>query len=158
MKIILFLFLMLILPTTLYANNVQEGINEGSKGNYRKSYKILMPLAREGNAQAQSAVGYMLSKGLGVKRNRESAVYWYKQSASQGNTTAQFNLGMAYVKGRGVRRNLIYAYMWWDIAASLGHKRALKNMNEVSRDLSGSEIRNAQKLARECVRKKYKGC
>ena len=69
----------------------------------RKSYEILMPLAREGNAQAQSAVGYLLSKGLGVKRNRESAVYWYKQAASQSNTTAQFNLGMAYVKGRGVR-------------------------------------------------------
>ena len=51
-----------------------------------------------------------------------------------------------------------YAHMWWDIAASNGDENAIKNLDIVAKRMNPSQIAEAQKLARECVRKKYKDC
>ena len=52
----------------------------------------------------------------------------------------------------------VYAHMWWNIAASSGNKFAVKNRDIVAEEMTPAQIEDAQKLARECVRKKYKGC
>ena len=38
------------------------------------------------------------------------------------------------------------------------NKNASKNRDIVAKRLNSNQIEKAQKLARECVRKKYKGC
>ena len=68
--------------------------------------------------------------------------------------------------------------MWFDIAASSGHenimenvtvrrmggvfigfnKNAVTNRDIVAKRMTPADISAAQTLARECVRKKYKGC
>jgi hypothetical protein len=48
--------------------------------------------------------------------------------------------------------------MWWNIAASSGNKGAVKNRDIVAKQMTPSQLEKAQDLARECVRKKYKGC
>jgi hypothetical protein len=48
--------------------------------------------------------------------------------------------------------------MWWNIAASSGDEMAVKNRGIVAKQMTPAQIAEAQKLARECVRKKYKGC
>jgi hypothetical protein len=52
----------------------------------------------------------------------------------------------------------VYAHMWWNIAASSGNKIAVKNRDILAKQMTPADISTAQKLARECVRKKYKGC
>ena len=52
----------------------------------------------------------------------------------------------------------VYAHMWSNIAASSGNKVATKNRDIVEKLMTPADISAAQKLARECVRKKYKGC
>ena len=83
---------------------------------------------------------------------------WWRLAAEQGNATAQSNLGWMYLRGDGVPQDNAYAHMWWNIAASSGDKDAVKNRGVVAKRMIPSQIAEAQKLARECVRKKYKGC
>ena len=52
----------------------------------------------------------------------------------------------------------VRAYVWWNIAASSGDEMAAKNRDIVAKRMTSAQIAKAQKLARECVRKKYKGC
>ena len=78
--------------------------------------------------------------------------------AEQGNANAQGNLGAMYAFGTGVLKDYVYAHMWWNIAASSGDKSAVKNRDIIAKQMTPADISAAQKLARECVRKKYKGC
>ena len=63
-----------------------------------------------------------------------------------------------YVSGQGVIQDDVYAYMWWHIAALSGFNPADRNRDLVAKRMTSNQIEKAQKLARECVRKKYKGC
>ena len=60
--------------------------------------------------------------------------------------------------GNGVIQDNVYAHMWWNIVASDGRKSAVKNRNSVEEMMTPADISAANKLTRECVRKKYKGC
>jgi hypothetical protein len=79
-------------------------------------------------------------------------------AAEQGYARAQYNLGLMYGTGQGVIQDNVYAHMWWNIAAASGHKSATKNRDKVAKQMTPAEISEARKLARECVRKQYKGC
>ena len=100
----------------------------------------------------------MYQIGKGVPQDYKTAVKWYRLAAEQGLAFAQNNLGVMYATGQGVIQDNVYAHMWWNIAASSGHKGAVTNRDIVAKRMTPAEISTAQKLARECVRKKYKGC
>ena len=51
--------------------------------NYNAAFKQLMPLARQGNAEAQYALGYLFFYGKGPQKNIEKAKYWIAKSADQ---------------------------------------------------------------------------
>ena len=78
--------------------------------------------------------------------------------AEQGVAVVQSLLGWMYEKGQGVPKDNVYAHMWWDIAASSGDKDAVSGRDAISKRMNSTDISTAQKLARECVRNKYKGC
>ena len=63
-----------------------------------------------------------------------------------------------YEYGQGVIQDDVYAHMWFNIAASMGDAWATKNRNIIAERMTASDISKAQELARECVRKNYKGC
>jgi hypothetical protein len=67
-----------------------------------------------------------------------------------------------YYNGEGVPLDNVYAYMWYNIAASSGDKDVAKLAAEgrdiVTKKMTPADISAAQRLARECVRKNYKGC
>ncbi|MDP6417655.1 MAG: sel1 repeat family protein, partial [Gammaproteobacteria bacterium] len=79
-------------------------------------------------------------------------------AAEQGIAGAQYNLGNAYANGRGVIQDNVYAHMWLNIAASSGDKDAIGIRDIIAKRMTPSQLEKAQDLARECVRKNYKGC
>ena len=84
---------------------------------------------------------------------------WWKLAAEQGYADALFNLGAMYDFGTGVLKDYVYAHMWYNIAAISGKsKNASKNRDLLAKEMTPSQLEKAQDLARECVRKKYKGC
>jgi len=101
----------------------------------------------------------MYDIGKGVPQDYKTAVKWYSLAAKQGDANAQTNLGVMFYKGEGVIQDIVYAHMWLNIAASSGNTiPASKNRDIVAKQMTPSQLETAQKLARECVRKKYKGC
>ena len=97
--------------------------------------------------------------GSGVPEDDKTAAKWWKLAAKQGNANAQSNLGGMYCNGQGVIQDNVYAHMWFNIAASSGDsENASGNRDIVAKQMTTSQLETAQRLARECVRRKYKGC
>ena len=113
--------------------------------------------AEQDNAVAQYVLGNMYSKGRGVPKDYKTAAKWYRLAAEQGHATAQSNLGVMYGMGTGVIQDWVYAHMWGNLAASNGNENGAKLGEIAAEQMTPSQLETAQKLARECVRKKYKG-
>lgn len=70
-------------------------------------------------------------------------------AAQGGQPDALFELGLMYSAGRDVEIDLIEAHKWFNLAAMRGNEDAKRYRNELSGELSKSDIARAQKLARE---------
>jgi TPR repeat protein len=130
----------------------------GVPQDYKTAVKWYRLSAEQGDASAQFKLGWMYEIGRGVPQNYKTAMEWYTLAAEQGNDNAQFNLGVMYYNGHGVIQDNVYAHMWWNIAAPSGDKDAVKSRDIIAKQMTPSQLEKAQDLARECVRKKYKGC
>ena len=155
---VLLLLLTLLVGNFAYSTDFKWGYTAYQNGDYATALREWKPLAEQGDASAQNNLGVMYKNGYGVPQNDKTAVKWYTLAAEQGDAFAQTNLGAMYGNGTGVIQDNVYAHMWWNIAASSGDKTATKNRDIVAKRMTPSKLETAQKLARDCVRKKYKGC
>ena len=131
---------------------------KGVSQNDKTAVKWYRLAARQGDAHAQYNLGIMYEKGKGVPQNYKTAVKWYRLAAKQGNAKSQGNLGVLYAFGKGVLKDYIYAHMWGNLGASNGNENGAKLRDMVAKDMTPSQLETAQRLARECVKKNYKGC
>lgn len=76
--------------------------------------------AKAGNPDAQTTLGTYYWRGFGVKRNRKTAIKWWKIAAEQGHSDALGRLGLAYMLGNGVEKDKCEAVRLWRIAADQG--------------------------------------
>lgn len=65
---------------------------------YDEALPIVKQLAEDGDAVAQSYLGRMYIKGIGVEEDDMKAVEWFRKAAEQGNAYAQRNLELMYRK------------------------------------------------------------
>jgi TPR repeat protein len=135
-----------------------KGMAAYKSGDYSTALRYMRPLAEQGNADAQHNLGVMYGDGDGVPQDDKTTLKWWTLAAEQGDADAQLNLGGMYGKGRGVLQDNIYAHMWVHIAASSGDTDASSYRDEIAKEMTPAQIEKAEKLARECVAKKYKGC
>ena len=84
---------------------------------YTTALREWLPLARQGNPDAQYYLGLMYDVSLGVPKDAAQAVKWYRQAAEQGHARAQTSLGAKYfIEGRG-KGDTTEAIRWWQRAA-----------------------------------------
>ena len=121
---------------------------------YETAYKLILPLAEQGDAYAQFNLGLMYGNGLGVPQEYKEAEKWYRLSAEQGHPEAQYNLGQMYRIGQGVQQDHVLAHMWWNLSASNGDKGAIKSRNIIETKMTPSQIEKAQEMARNWKPKK----
>jgi TPR repeat protein len=98
------------------------------RGDYASAFRLFGPVANEGNADAQYALGFMYDHGQGVPQNYAEAAKWWRLAADQGNTFAQYNLGTLYENGEGVPQNKAEALKWYRLAAERGNDGAQFNV------------------------------
>ncbi len=89
------------------------------RSNYATALQVWMPLAAEGDKEAQNYIGEIYQKGLGLAPDYASAATWYRKAAEQGYTRAQINLGFLYEKGLGVNKDLVTALNWYRKASGI---------------------------------------
>ena len=158
MRYIFPLLLSIALSPLGWSADFQKGLTATQNGDFATALREWTPLAEQGVANAQFHTGLMYYKGDGVPQDYKTALKWYTQAAEQGYANAQYHLGVMYYAGYGVLKDDVYAHMWFNIAGSNGHEKASENRNKVAETMTPEQIAEAQKLARECVAKNYKGC
>lgn len=105
--------------------------------------------AKLDNPEAMNNLGAMYAEGLGIDRDGQEAVIWYKKSAKKDNLDAMFRLGIMYEEGQVVPQNYIQAHKWLNLAASKSVEQAAKDRDQVAGKMTPQQLEEAQKLASE---------
>lgn len=65
-------------------SHLEQGKRYFENGYYRRAMRELLPLACDGVAEAQYAVGYMYYYGFGVAQDTEVGYFWISRAANKG--------------------------------------------------------------------------
>ncbi|MFE8034347.1 tetratricopeptide repeat protein [Thiohalocapsa marina] len=96
------------------------------RSDYRSALQALLPQARAGDAVAQTYVGEIHERGLGLSApDFAAAATWYAKAAEAGHRPAQIRLGSLYERGLGVPRNQAAALNWYRRATGLDEDRLI---------------------------------
>ncbi len=117
-----------ISTSVVYAGPLEDGQAAFNRGDYATALRLFRPLAEQGNASAQNALGWMYRQASGVKQDFKEAMKWYRLAAEQGSAQAQYNLGVMYYQGSGVAKDFHEAMKWYRIAAAQGDAQAQYNL------------------------------
>ena len=133
-KILIFIFTIALLlywvsPLIAEIDDYQRSVDAYNRKDYKISYKLMLPLAEKGFAQAQYSLGLMYGKGRGVIKDNIKAIKWWELAAEQGDGKAQTNLGWMYEKGKGVQKDFQKAAKWYQLASEQGIAKAQEKLN-----------------------------
>lgn len=106
----------------------EDGLAAWEGRDYAAALRLWLPLAGQGNADAQHAIGFMYVNGQGVTRDFAEAVRWYGRAAELGHAAAQYNLGIVHANGQGVPQDYAEAVRLWREAADRGVALAQGNL------------------------------
>lgn len=131
MRLILFLLIILIFHK-LNAQTFSEGYTLYKQKNFTEAAEIFKKLSDEGNSKAQTRLGFMYYKGLGVKKDFENAVKYYKLAIenNENDRAALTNLGWMYQRGWGVNKNLKLSSELYLKAAEMNYAAAQNKIAE----------------------------
>jgi uncharacterized protein len=120
--------LSIILLLSVFAPAVAGPFGDGhgafQRGSHRTAFRLLKPLAEEGDVRAQTLIAILYANGEGVSQDFAEALKWNLLAAQQGSTDAQTNLGLMLHYGQGVERDVENAIRWYRVAAERGNSMA----------------------------------
>jgi len=124
---------------------------------YREALKWLRSSAEQGLPWAQFTLGQMYDGGEGVPESDSRAAYWYRKAADHvteagGVWEAVVQLVYMYHDDR-LPKDWVQAYMWSAIVDSCYSPPSDDNADWAARHMSKAEIRHAQLMARDWIRR-----
>jgi TPR repeat protein len=125
-------------------SKLKEAIQFYNSGKWKDAHHKALPLAEQGDAEAQSLMGALYAQGRLGPIDFVSARQWWEQAAISGNTVAQYNYAMTYLQGDGTRVDRQLAREWLTEASYGGHKMA---MNELGNMLLSENDKSGQTAA-----------
>ena len=96
--------------------------------------------AEEGDLEAQYEMGWRHAIGMDVELDDNTAVEWLQRAAAAGHSLAQNNMGARYYSGDGVDLDLKQAYRCFFKAANQGDRKAGKNLDSITRQLTEEDL------------------
>lgn len=127
----------------------EEGVAAYERGDYKTSFREFLPLARNGDAFAQSYLGIMYQYGLGVPADLEKAVHWYGRAAESGDPLAQRILGDLYAEGAWGEPDYATAARWYEFAAQNGDSEARRKLANLYREGRGAGTHTGAEQVRD---------
>ena len=73
---------------SVYGDDYQDGLDAVNRGDYKTAYKLWLPLAEQGDVEAQYNLGVMYYNGQGVPQDKLFAHMWWDLAGSKGNKNA----------------------------------------------------------------------
>lgn len=119
-KILLFI-LSLVSSFSALGNDLELGIYELNRGEFKAAIEQFRPLVAEGYSPAQYQMGLVYQQGYGVPKDTIKALELFELSAKQNYPDAQFELALIYTEGKLVKQDLKKAF-------ALTHKAAKKDL------------------------------
>lgn len=142
----------------MYLLGVAHHKGQGIPQDYVAAISWYKLAAMQDHVIAQYNLAVYYENGEGVPQNYAEAIKWYRLSARQGFRASLTNLGALYANGYGVPQDYVKAHMWLNLASARGDKEAEKIRGTVARRMPPEQILEAQKMARDCLARKYKDC
>ena len=158
MKNFLMVVAVALLPVGALAQDYNKGWDAYDAGDYQAALTEWRPLAEQGNALAQTNLGWMYENGNGVPQDYAEAVKWYRLAVEQGDAMAQNNLGWMYENGNGVLQSNVMAHMWYNIASANGSSKSGEYRDFRADHMTPADISEAQRRARVCMASDYQDC
>lgn len=135
------------------ADELQKAVDAVHRKDYPAAVRLLEPLARAGNAQAQARLAWLYYHGHGVRESDALALQWFERAARQGLPEAQFELGNMYAYGLAPPRpetdGARLAAQWYFEAARQGHAAAQYSLGILF--LTGSGVSASATEARKWI-------
>jgi TPR repeat protein len=125
---------------------LSQGLAAYDSADYAAARKELLPLAEQGNAQAQYRLGKMANLGQGLPPDKKEAARWFHLAALQGLAAAQGALGYLCLVGEGVSQNNDLALKWTRMAAVQGDAAAQFNLSVMHGERFGIKKDPAESL------------
>lgn len=119
-----FFFSILLILTISACSKETDPKKMFDKGDYEAAFNLWLPLAENGDADAQNYLGIIYSLGLGKEKDYKKSLAWYERAAKAGNADAQRNYGDMLNFGRGTKKDNYQAYKWYFAASQQGNKKA----------------------------------
>ena len=158
-KIILSSFLFLLNFYNFALADFESGLKAYNEGKFKQAIEHWLPIAEEGNSNAQYNLGLMYHNGQGVKQDFDEAAKWFLYSAEQGNIRSMQLLSTMHVLGRGVEKDFIQSYIWATIASKNGDENSLAVLNGLKEEMTASQINKANKLTMDkCKKFNFNNC
>lgn len=101
-------------------------------GHYASAFEKYYKAAKDGDPDAQNALGNMFYMGFGQKRDYAKAYVWYRQAAINGNKPALINMGILYFQGLGVKQDLLKSFAWFRLGGIAGRESAETHLKYLS--------------------------
>ncbi len=140
-----------ILP--VMAQALQDAIAAMQRKDYPSALVLLEPLAKAGNAQAQTRLGLLYYHGHGVRESNAEALLWFERAARQGLAEAQFQLANMYAFGMAAvaadTDPTRLAAQWYFEAARQGHAEAQYSLGILF--LTGSGVTQSSEEAAKWI-------
>lgn len=113
---------------TLPPKPIDVAYSAYQRGYFLTAFAMALGQAENGDPIAQTLLGELLAKGLGVRQDFKEAAGWYKLAAAQGDPEALYALGRLYMDGRGLEKDPARAAELFRQAGDLGQSTALREL------------------------------
>lgn len=145
-----FSLLCLVFPLMSYADQLEDANAAIENEDFKKAYKLLLPLAEENNAEAQNLMGTLCAHGQGVEKDLTKSMSWIMKAARQGyepakmnafklclhlgdlgDTAAMYNVGYMCLNGWGGEQDNDGCLGWLETAGKNGHAKSAKYLASI---------------------------
>lgn len=107
------------------AQSLADAVREIEAKNFAQAAEWLLPLANQGDTDAQYRLGLLAYHGQGMQEDEVMAVYWWKKAAQHGHAESMYQLANAYLFGAQAGKFVAdpdrEAALWYFQSASAGH-------------------------------------
>ncbi|WP_158090110.1 tetratricopeptide repeat protein [Kiloniella majae] len=159
-RFIMSLVMLLTIGLPVLADNLDDAKAAIKQRDYNTAFSLYLPLAEQGNQEAQYALGQMYSKGLGTEQDVTTAASWYEKAADQGHLLSQVQVGRIYFL---ITNDLVKAHKWLNVITLRkieGAKKlqlfAKQMRNDIAKEMTSEEIEQAEKEAQDWILKNEK--
>jgi TPR repeat protein len=107
-----------------WVRNMKERVERINHDSERRTFERYLAQAEEGESLGQSLTGSFYERGVGVPKDYQEAMRWYRLAAAQGDVRGQYPIGNMYALGLGVTQSDQEALKWFRLAAAQGNYSA----------------------------------